>query len=94
MDLTGTETQADVSKLEKDGKLIFLAKFKARLMPKIDTSRIKEKIKFKTKVEAENIIKNMENVLGSEIKITPNLPDFLSRIPVLSKNISIEVRLK
>ncbi len=94
LDLSGTETQADVSKLEKTGKLIFLAKFKARLMPKLDAEKIKKEIKFKSQTEAANIIKNMANVLGSEIKMIPNLPSILSRMPLLSKNITIEVSLK
>lgn len=94
LDLSGTETQADVSKLEKTGKLIFLAKFKARLMPKLDTEKIKKEIKFKSQTEAADIIKKMTNVLGSEIKMTPNLPSVLSRLPILSKNITIEVSLK
>ncbi|MDO8573788.1 MAG: hypothetical protein Q7R77_03490 [Candidatus Daviesbacteria bacterium] len=94
LDLSGTETQADVSKLEKTGKLIFLAKFKARMMPRLDTEKIKKEIKFKSQAEAADIIKNMANVLGSEIKMTPNLPAILSRLPVLLKNITIEVRLK
>lgn len=94
LDLSDAETQADVSKLEKDGKLIFLARFKAKLLPKIDTDKIKNQIKGKSLNEAVNIIKSLENVLGSEISITPKLPDFLQRIPFLEKNIKIEVGLK
>lgn len=94
LDLAETETQADVSKLEKDGRLIFLARFKAKLLPKIDTEKIKNQIRFKTPFEVANILKGMENVLGSEIKISPNLPEVLKRLPVMTKNIKIEVGLK
>lgn len=94
LDLSATETQADISKLEKDGKLVFLARFKAKLLPKIDTDQLKNKIKFKTPLEAINILKGMENVLDSEIKLTPNLPLVLGRLPILSKNITIEAGLK
>lgn len=94
LDLAETETQADVSKLEKDGRLIFLARFKAKLLPKIDTEKIKNKIRFKTPTEVAGILKEMENVLGSEIKISPNLPEVLKRLPALTKNIKIEVGLK
>lgn len=94
LNLSETETQADVSKLEKDGKLIFLARFKAKLMPKIDTEKIKDQIKFKTPLEATDILKGMDNVLGSEIEMTPNLPTAFERLPILAKNISIEVGLK
>ena len=55
-----------------------LARFKAKLIPKIDTTQIKDKIRFKTKSEAENIIKGMENILGSDIK-KPNK----SEIPLI-----------
>ncbi len=94
LNLEDTETQAEVSKLEKDGKLIFLARFKAKLLPKIDTEKIKSQIKGKSANEAANIIKGMDNVLGSEIKISPSLPAFLQRLPFLQKNIKIEVGLK
>lgn len=94
LDLAETETQAEVSKLEKDGKLIFLARFKAKLLPKIDTSKIKDKIRFRTKSEAENILKNMDNILGSDINLKPNLPGLLARIPLLPGNITLEVGLK
>lgn len=94
LDISATETQADVSKLEKDGKLIFLAKFKAKLIPKIDSDQIKDKIKFKDSTEVANIIKGMDNVLSSEIVMTPNLPKVLQRMPILTKNIKIEVGLK
>ncbi|MBU1000177.1 baseplate J/gp47 family protein, partial [Patescibacteria group bacterium] len=94
LDITATETQADVSKLEKDGKLIFLARFKAKLIPMVDTNKIKDNIKFKSYSEALSIIKETENVLGSEINITPALPKMIQRIPILSKNITIEVGLK
>lgn len=94
LDISETETQADVSKLEKDGRLVFLAKFKAKLIPKVDSDKIKNQIKFKTVSDAENIIKGMENVLGSEIKITPSLPAQLARLPFFTKNIYVEVGLK
>lgn len=94
LDISATETQADVSKLEKDGKLIFLARFKAKLIPKIDTDKIKNQIKFKSYSEASDIIKGMENVLGSEIIVTPALPKAIQRLPMLSKNIVVEAGLK
>lgn len=94
LDLSGTETQADVSKLEKDGKLVFLARFKAKFIPKIDTEKIKNQIKFKTPAEAADLIKSMDNVLGSEINLAPKLPTILQRLPLFSKNITVEVGLK
>lgn len=94
LDISETETQADVSKLEKDGKLVFLAKFKAKMLPKIDAEKIKNQISFKTPKEVESMIGGLDNVLGSEIKITPALPKAIERLPVLAKNIKVEVGLK
>lgn len=94
LNLSETEMQTDVSKLEKDGKVVFLAKFKAKLIPKIDTEKIRDQIKFKTSAEVADFLKGMDNVLGSEIKMTPSLPQMLERMPILSKNINIEVGLK
>lgn len=94
LDLSDTETQADVSKLEKDGRLVFLARFKAKLVPKIDTEKIKDQIKFKTPEEVINTLKGLDNVLGSEINLTPQLPAVLQRLPLLSKNIQVEVGFK
>lgn len=94
LDLSQTETQADVSKLGSDGKLIFLARFKAKLLPKIDVGKIASQIVFKTPGEVSEILKGMDNILGSEIVLSPNLPKILKRLPILSKNIKIEVGLK
>lgn len=94
LNLEDTETQADVSKLEKDGKVIFLARFKAKLLPTIDIEKVKNQIKGKSLQDVSEIIKKMDNVLGSEIKFTPSLPTILQRMPLLSKNIKIEVGLK
>lgn len=94
LNLDDTETQADVSNVEKGGKLIFLARFKAKLLPKIDADKVKNQIKGKSVSQAADSLKSIENVLGSEIKITPSLPGILNRIPILTKNIKVEVGLK
>lgn len=93
LNLDDTETQADVSKLEKGGKLIFLAKFKAKLMPNVDIENVKNKIKGKNINDAVKTITGMNHILGAEIKVTPSIP-FLQMLPILSKNIKIEVGLK
>lgn len=94
LDIAETETQADVSELRKDGKLVFLARFKAKLLPNLDKDKIKNQIMFKTPGQAISILKGMENVLGSEIKLTPKLPKILEGLPILSKNLTVEVKLK
>lgn len=95
LDLSQTETQADVSKLEKDGRLIFLAKFKAKLMPKIDQQALKKEIAFKSLDEANQRLRAIENVISSNIEIKPfGLPKPFDRIPILTQNINIEVTAK
>lgn len=94
LDINDTETQADVSSVDKSGKVVFLAKFKAKLIPKVDTQKVKDQIKGRSLLEVQNIIKGMDNVLGSDIKISPKLPTFLQRLPILTRNITVEVGLK
>ena len=94
LSLADTETQADVSKVEKDGRLVFLARFRAKLMPKIDENEIKKKLIWKTPKDAAEILKTYESVLGSEIKLTPSVPAQIARLPILERNIKIEVSLK
>lgn len=95
LDLSRTETQADVSKLEKGGKLVFLAKFRAKLMPKLDQSKLKKGLIGKNPQEAAEQLKKIENVIGSNIEITPSLPiRQLQRLPLLEQRISLEVTAK
>ena len=91
LDLTRTETQATVSKVEKDGKIIFTAKFKAKLMPKLDLSQIKSDLTFKTPTQVEDLLKAKESVIGADIKVTPELPGPLLRLPLLPQNINLEI---
>jgi hypothetical protein len=91
LSLTDTETQAAVSKIEKDGKLIFLAKFKAKLMPVLDVEAIRKEIKGK-KIEAvADDLQGKEHIIGSEIKLIPSLPAAIAYMPWLEKNIKITV---
>lgn len=94
LSLQDSETQADVSKLEDDGKLIFLARFKAKMIPKLDVEKIKKEIRGKTLKEAAEIIKGIDNVLGSEIKVNPTLSPIFQNLPILSRNINVEVGFK
>lgn len=94
LNLSDSETQADVSKVEKDGRVIFTARFKAKLMPKIDTDKIRKQLIGRSVQEAADILRGYENVLGSEIKLSPALPAPLQRLPIIDKNITIEVGLK
>lgn len=94
MNLQDSETQADVAKVDKDGKLTFRAKFRAKLLPKFNTDEIKQDIRGKGMVEVADKLKGLENVLGSEIKLNPSFPDNFARMPLLEKNINIIVTPK
>lgn len=93
LDLNDTETQADVSKMENN-QLIFLARFKAKLAPKLDIEKIKQEIKGQTPVKAADILRSYDNVLESDIQMIPAMPTFLARLPLLPQRIQVEVRLK
>lgn len=94
LNLADTETQADVSKIESNGQLIFLARFKAKLMPKIDTDKIKKQLRGLTISQATEVLKGYDNVLGSEIKTNLPIPINLQRLPILESNIKVETGLK
>lgn len=94
LNLKDTETQADVAKTEKDGKLIFKAKFRAKLLPKFNANDIKNQIKGKSISDATDKLKQLDNVIGSEIKFTPKIPIQIARMPLLDQNISITVSPK
>lgn len=94
LNLADTETQADVARVEKDGKVVFSARFKAKLLPKINAATIKKQVRGKTPSQAADIVRSYENVLGSEITLSPKLPINLARLPLLERNIKVEVGLK
>jgi hypothetical protein len=91
LDLSRTETQATVSKVDKDGKVTFTAKYKAKLMPKLDLTKIKSQIAFKTPNDVEALLKSNESVIGADIKMSPSLPGPLQRLPLLPQNINLEI---
>lgn len=94
LNLADSETQAELAKVDKDSKLIFLAKFRAKLMPKLDTEQIKKSIAFKTPGEAADTLRKIQNVISSEIQINPSLPSPLRRLPLLPQNISVSIEAK
>lgn len=94
LDLSKTETQASVARLEKDGKILFQAKFRAKLMPKFDSEKIKKEIAGKSFDQADQIMKFYKNVIGTDIVLKPALPGPLRRIPFLPRNIDLEITAK
>ncbi len=63
-------------------------------MPKLDMEKLKKDIAFKTDMDAAARLKQIENVIGSQIDLSPKLPGPLARLPFLTKNIQIEVTAK
>lgn len=94
MNLQDAQTQADIAKVDKDGKLTFKAKFIAKLLPKYDTEKLKDEIKGQTAKMAAEKIQSLENAVGSEIKFSPFIPAQFAILPFLPQNISINVTPK
>ncbi len=94
LNLQETETQADISSVDKDGKITFLAKFRAKLLPNLGTDELKGRLRGRSVGEVAEIVKGLENAVGSEVKTSPNLPSALVRMPLLIKNITIKVSPK
>lgn len=93
MNLQDAEVLTEVAKVDKD-KLIFNAKFRAKLIPKYDTQQIKNSIKGKSMTDAGDKLKELESVVGSEIILTPSLPSPLARLPLFAKNITVTISSK
>ncbi len=94
MNLSDAETQAEIAKVEKDGRLIFNAKFQAKLVPKFDLSSLKSQIRGKSVDGAVQKLKELENIVGAEISLQPPLPGPLGRIPFLDRNIDVTISPK
>lgn len=94
LNIQDAETQADIMKVEKNGKLVFKAKFKAKLFPKVDLDELKKEVRGRSVEEVANYLRGLEGVMGSEIKITPNLPLSFIRLPLWEKNIDVTITPK
>lgn len=87
--LADSETSAAVSRIEKDDKLVFLARFKAKLLPKLDEGEIRNQVRARPTFMAINSLKGMERVLGAEIKFVSNIPPAIGILPLLNGNIKV-----
>ncbi|MBI4037299.1 hypothetical protein HY385_02650 [Candidatus Daviesbacteria bacterium] len=94
LNLQDMQTQADVAKVDKDGKLTFKARFQAKLLPKYDTEAIKKQIKGQGIAGAVEQVKKLEGVLGAEIKLKPSVPAQVARLPWITKNITVNITPK
>lgn len=94
LNLEESETQTAASKIDKDGVLVFDVKFKAKLMPKLDSESLKKSIRGKTPDEATVELKKVENVIGAVYAFSPSLPTFLQRVPLTTGNITLDIVVK
>ena len=74
--------------------MTFTAKFNAKLKPKVDENQIKQSIAGLTEDAAAAKLKEIGNVIGSDIQITPQLPKPLDFLPFRPENITLEVTAK
>lgn len=89
-----SEIAFDLDKVTEDGKALFLAHFKAKLIPALDLDQIKKNLVGKHVVIGQTYLNNLPNVDSFEAKIKPRLPGGLATFPRMTKNIKIEKRLR
>lgn len=91
IDLANSDTQTEVLDLQKDGKLVFKAKFRAKLLPKLDLNMLRSSVRGKPSGLASNSLKKLNNVVAVEIRFTPNVPKSLAILPFLDKNLNFVI---
>lgn len=95
IDNSQAQVDAEVTKVDKNGLVYFNARFKSKLMPKLDIGRLKDEISGKTPSQARQILKAAEpSIIDVLIKVSPPLPGPLDRLPLRKENISIDVTAK
>ncbi len=94
LDLSQSTTQAEITQVGKDGTLTFTAKYNAKLKPKVDEAQIKKSIAGLSKEAADNKLREIKNVIGTQILIKPALPKPLDLLPFWPENINLEVTAK
>ncbi|MCL4367233.1 hypothetical protein M1563_03635 [Patescibacteria group bacterium] len=94
LDIQNTQMQSDVQNVDKNGRLIFQAKYKANLLPKLDTNSIKHQIQGQSVDSASQIIQAMDNVLSADFAFKPAFVSKIGRLPFKPENITILVTPK
>ena len=85
------QTEAAVSKVAENGDLIFDAKIKANLVPKLDIAQIRKALVGKKPQAVKSYLAALPDVIGSQIRLTPSLPGPLSVMPRVANRIEIIV---
>ena len=83
----------DIKLVESDQapSLRFTAKFRGLVVPELNSEELIHNLSGKTVGAASKILDEIPKKTGFEIKISPNLPPVISRLPFREKNIRIEV---
>lgn len=89
-----SEVDFSLDKVTGDGKALFLAYFKAKLIPILDLEQVKKNLVGKQVTIAEIYLDNLPNVDSFEANIKFRLPGKLATFPRMMKNIKIEKKLK
>ncbi|MBI4039406.1 hypothetical protein HY388_01100 [Candidatus Daviesbacteria bacterium] len=93
-----TTTEAQVTKVDNNGKLFFTGKLNAILLPKMPTSEIAQSLAGKSINDAQEYLKTLANSVGFQVQISPSwlkfLPDPLKTMPRNPQRISVEVTHK
>lgn len=93
-----TTTEAQVTKVDNSGKLFFVGKLNATLLPKMPVPEIAQNLAGKSIGDAQEYLKTLANSVGFQVQISPSwlkfLPDSLKTMPRNPKKISVEVTSK
>jgi len=75
-----------------DKKLDFSAKIAAQVVPKLDLEGIKRELSARDVASAQEYLASLSNVSAYELRLWPNLPEDLRRIPRSTKRINVKLR--
>jgi len=78
----------------KEGKSIFKVRLFAKLIPEFDFQKIKRDLSGKYPVLGKSYLQNLPSVVGTEIKISPQLPDKILTFPRKMENIDLKIKIK
>ncbi|MFH1280751.1 MAG: hypothetical protein ABII08_04030, partial [Candidatus Beckwithbacteria bacterium] len=89
-----SEVEVAPATLNKDNTATIEVAFKAKLIPKIDFTDIKNNLKGKYPNIIQDYLATLPSFIKADIIITPNLPEKLKTLPRITKNILIELKIK
>ncbi len=87
-----SEIEVQPAELQSDGSATVEVIFKAKLVPKLDFTEIKNNLKGRYPHITQEYLATLPNFIKADIVITPNLPSKLKTLPRLTKNITLEIK--